>query len=273
MTTNPASRLAVCAAIALCVQSMPAKPGSSNWQETDGGRLRIVAEPFEPGAREVRAALQVELAPGWKTYWREPGSAGIPPQVTVSGNGVGEPTIHFPVPVRVHDDSGTWSGYKAPVSLPLTIPVEAGVAPSTMEAKVFLGICHDICIPFSADLEVPLDGKPNTMQTMVVDAAFDALAPTATDNLSVESAKWSDDGQLEVSLDDTAHPERTELFLAIDGEHSFKPPQRISAEDGRSVFRAEPLFDPKTGEGLTLTIAARSGADTIETSVPLPISD
>jgi hypothetical protein len=30
------------------------------------------------------AALQLDMAPGWKTYWRQPGDSGIPPRFDFS---------------------------------------------------------------------------------------------------------------------------------------------------------------------------------------------
>ena len=41
------------------------------WQIEGGGQM---------------AALQLTLAPGWKTYWRSPGDAGIPPSFDWSGS-------------------------------------------------------------------------------------------------------------------------------------------------------------------------------------------
>ena len=32
------------------------------------------------------AALEIRLAPGWKTYWRAPGEAGFPPQFDFSSS-------------------------------------------------------------------------------------------------------------------------------------------------------------------------------------------
>lgn len=28
----------------------------------------------------IKAVLDVDLLPGWKTYWRDPGEAGVPPR-------------------------------------------------------------------------------------------------------------------------------------------------------------------------------------------------
>ena len=45
------------------------------------------------------AALEIMLAPGWKTYWRTPGDAGIPPQFNWSGSeNLSAVGVSYPVP-------------------------------------------------------------------------------------------------------------------------------------------------------------------------------
>ncbi|MGB3147735.1 MAG: protein-disulfide reductase DsbD domain-containing protein, partial [Paracoccaceae bacterium] len=44
-------------------------------------------------------ALQLTMAPGWKTYWRAPGDAGIPPEFTWKGSdNIGAVAFHWPRP-------------------------------------------------------------------------------------------------------------------------------------------------------------------------------
>ena len=53
---------------------------SSDWIRTDQSNLRLISERDGVAGRDsVRIGLQIKLAPGWKTYWRTPGDAGIPP--------------------------------------------------------------------------------------------------------------------------------------------------------------------------------------------------
>ena len=65
---------------------LPALASTSDWTETPGGRVRVIIEDNSPNnatSNERRGALQVELQPGWKTYWRNPGDAGVPPQINI----------------------------------------------------------------------------------------------------------------------------------------------------------------------------------------------
>jgi thiol:disulfide interchange protein DsbD len=54
-----------------------------------------------PG-KPFRVALRLQLAPGWHTYWRNPGDAGAPPELTLDlppGSQAGG--IEWPTPRRI----------------------------------------------------------------------------------------------------------------------------------------------------------------------------
>lgn len=103
------------------------------------------------------AAVRFRLAPGWKTYWRAPGDAGIPPLFTWEGSrNVAAADFHWPVP-QVFDQSGFRSiGYADEVVIPVEITPATPDAPARIAGTVEIGVCHDICIPvalqFAADL-------------------------------------------------------------------------------------------------------------------------
>jgi DsbC/DsbD-like thiol-disulfide interchange protein len=42
-------------------------------------RLIAGAAATEAGSKSLRAGVEVQLDPGWKTYWRDPGDSGTPP--------------------------------------------------------------------------------------------------------------------------------------------------------------------------------------------------
>ena len=52
---------------------------ASPWSEATGAKLRLIA-PGGPPAADGTLTLGIEIAlePGWKTYWRHPGEAGLP---------------------------------------------------------------------------------------------------------------------------------------------------------------------------------------------------
>jgi DsbC/DsbD-like thiol-disulfide interchange protein len=92
------------------------------------------------------SALRIVLDPGWKTYWRAPGDAGIPPVFDWhKSQGVSGVQVIWPVP-HVFDQQGLQSiGYANEVVLPLRIDAESENI--TLNGRVMLGICKDICIP------------------------------------------------------------------------------------------------------------------------------
>ena len=77
----------------------PASASSSDWFETEGGRVRLVTTGQPDGDGNLTGILDIELKPGWKTYWRDPGDAGVPPTIDVAASpGVTGAEFSFPAP-------------------------------------------------------------------------------------------------------------------------------------------------------------------------------
>ncbi|MDP9838279.1 DsbC/DsbD-like thiol-disulfide interchange protein [Neorhizobium huautlense] len=131
------------------------------WAQNEGGRMRIVTLPPDAQGR-VRGGFEIEPKPGWITYWREPGEAGIPPKLSVaegSAATIGE--LSYPVPKRVGDGKLLDIGYDKPVTLPFELTVSDPKEPKPVTLSGFIGLCRDICIPFQADFLLNL--KPENM--------------------------------------------------------------------------------------------------------------
>ena len=81
----------------------------------------------EPGTT-LWTALRLDIKPGWHTYWRNPGDAGLP--TTIDWNlppGFSAGDIEWPVPRRfVSGDAGNY-GYEGSVDLliPIRVPKDA----------------------------------------------------------------------------------------------------------------------------------------------------
>lgn len=99
------------------------------------------------------AGIRLTLAPGWKTYWRAPGDAGIPPRFDWTGSGnVASATAHWPAP-EVFWQSGLRSvGYSGEVVLPVEFRAERPDAPIRLSGRIDIGVCDEICIPVSLSL-------------------------------------------------------------------------------------------------------------------------
>lgn len=112
------------------------------WQMQDGGHM---------------AGLSLTMAPGWKTYWRSPGDAGIPPSFDWSGSeNVRAVRIHWPAPSVFHINGMQSIGYHDQVILPVEVTAIDPTLPMRLSAKVELGVCDKICLPASLDLSTDL---------------------------------------------------------------------------------------------------------------------
>lgn len=104
------------------------------------------------------SALEIRLAPGWKTYWRSPGDGGIPTQLTLDQ---GDPRIYWPSPEVFYTAGLRSVGYESDVILPLQLSLAEGDQP--VSGQVEMGVCEDICIPVNISLDalLPDGGRPD----------------------------------------------------------------------------------------------------------------
>ena len=148
------------------------------------------------------AGLSLTLAPQWKTYWRAPGQAGIPPLFDWSDSqNVASVRVHWPSPVVFHTNGLQTVGYHDGVVLPLEVVPRDARKPVHLRARVDMGVCKDVCMPFvldvAADLAAPgapdgrikaaLKAQPSsgaeaglTAMSCVVDPIEDGVRITAT---------------------------------------------------------------------------------------------
>lgn len=109
-------------------------------------------------------ALHLRLAPEWKTYWRAPGDAGIPPSFDWSGSeNLRSVRFHWPTPEVFHTNGMQTVGYHDELMLPIEVTAVDASRPVQLRAAIELGVCKDICVPASLHLEAELlpPGKPD----------------------------------------------------------------------------------------------------------------
>ncbi|NKC50205.1 hypothetical protein HED63_02680 [Ochrobactrum cytisi] len=226
------------APLLLASLGLPALASTSDWTETHGGRVRVMIEDNDPNnatSGERRGALQIELQPGWKTYWRNPGDAGVPPQISIEGDAKAQ--IDFPAPVRFGGDDEGGIGYKQPVSLPIVFHLTA--ADTRLKGHVFLGVCEKICVPVQAAFDFPLneDGQQDSPQAIaartIIETAFDRLPTAATSAFGIRDVKREGDHAVfDLTVPDPAAP--AELFVASD---RLRISDTVAIESGQSGHR------------------------------------
>lgn len=136
----------------------------SGWEQADGTRM---------------AALELALAPGWKTYWRSPGDAGIPPEFSWKGaRNLEAVQVHWPSPGIFWEAGMRSVGYKNTVVLPLTIAPKRADKEVRLKGKMRLGVCSDICVPATLQFDAVLPAGSGTRAPAIV-AALASLPFTA----------------------------------------------------------------------------------------------
>src|ERR1700753_3253292 len=155
----------------------------------DGGmkvHARLVAEDkaIAPGGT-IMVALEEKIAPGWHTYWKNPGDAGAPTDIqwTLPPGWKAGP-IQWPRPKRLPVALLMDYGYEGTPWLlsNLTAPADAAAGPVVIKAHASWLVCRQICIPEEATLNLNLTvGQGGHDPAVAKDfAAARALLPVAS---------------------------------------------------------------------------------------------
>lgn len=147
-----------------CAASAAEPPLATSWKQAESSRVRLVAGRVdaEGAAARLVAGVEIEMVDDWKTYWRNPGSSGVPPNVDWSkSSNLASARLLFPAPKRFVDRDGDTIGYKGAVVLPIELTAKDASKPVELVVGTEYGICKDICIPveLSFSLSVPPDAK------------------------------------------------------------------------------------------------------------------
>lgn len=159
------------------------------WQQADGSRM---------------AAISLTLAPGWKTYWRAPGEAGIPPLFDWSGSSnLASVRLHWPSPQVIALNGMDSIGYLDALTLPVEVTPVDPSQPVHLALKMDLGICHDICMPAALDLSADLTGPgaPDALIEAALRSGPITGAAAGLTALSCQVDPISDGLRLTASLD------------------------------------------------------------------------
>ena len=134
----------------LCLVALGAvmMPVAGWTQAADGLRnVEILSGWRAPDGRHM-TALRVTMQDGWKTYWRSPGEAGIPPQFNWAGSqNLGDVEVVWPAPKLLYQNGLLSIGYENEMVLPLRISPQTDGEAVTLSGEIQIGLCKDICIP------------------------------------------------------------------------------------------------------------------------------
>lgn len=205
------------------------------------GNPDVVKVDVLPGWREADgthyAGVRIQLAPGWKTYWRTPGDGGIPPQfdLTGSGNLVGF-APHMPRPTVFDEDGLRSVGYKTEVVFPLRLSAEAADAPIALNGSLFIGVCEEICMPAEVRLDAVLTAPGQS--SALIATALEA-EPTRLDTYMTCAFEPTEEGLRVRATVDAPQQDGEVAVLELPDPMLWVSHATTAREGGRVVAEAE----------------------------------
>src|SRR5437870_3718458 len=157
----PASRVIACAIVCLSIFAVLPLGQSQTYQGKELVKAELLADTnaVVPG-KPFTVGLLLRMAPGWHTYWKFSGDAGLPTELKwklPAGWKIGE--IQWPIPLKTIDpgDIQTY-GYENEVLLmqEITPPTKLGSSSVKLSADASWLVCERICIPGGATLQLEL---------------------------------------------------------------------------------------------------------------------
>ncbi len=161
------------------------------------GDFHFEHETVAPGDTTT-LALDMTLAPGWHTYWKNAGDSGQPVEVTWKlPDGVVVGDIDWPAPHRQPFDPMMNYGYedKSTLLMPVTLPADwPSGKPVDMTADVFWLVCKEVCIPEQGIASLSLPTGPETGAKSRETGAIFTAARAAIPMPSPYEARYAVDG-------------------------------------------------------------------------------
>ena len=271
--------------VALPLWATPSLSATSEWFEHEHGAVRLISANAGAGNEQtIDLGLQFRMKPGWKVYWRSPGDAGFPPQVSwVGSTNFAGATISWPAPERFSVLGLETLGYKDEVVFPINAELFERGKTVNLAARVRFLTCDDICVPYETnfkltlpagrDLNTPASGTIAAWQAKV---PTDVTKPVASAPLAIDRAEIAGTGgdqALIVRITGKDALKEPDLFVEGPADYGFKKPVVQIASVGNEALMRIGVQAPKTPDaklaGETVTLTLVDGDRAIERKVKL----
>jgi suppressor for copper-sensitivity B len=254
----------------LTLAASPAGAAIGNWQGEGNAQVRLIAVGIDENGR-IAAGIEIAIDPGWKTYWRSPGDAGVAPLIDFSGstNLDGPVVVEYPVPHRLDDGYAVTNVYENYVVLPLTAVSVDPKAETELVLSLDIGVCAEICIPEHYDLTLDLaPGESDESAATILADARRALPgrpePGVFDVDRVSRVGGTD--KRPVFEIDLVAPDAPTAEVFVEGPADWYPamPKLVSSDAAYATFSIE--FNrlgskmPIGGNTFTVTVIANGRA-------------
>jgi DsbC/DsbD-like thiol-disulfide interchange protein len=249
----------------------------SPWSGDARSAMRLIAGSAPLGSETSRrAGLEIQLSPGWHTYWRYPGDAGVPPRFDFGhSTNVAAVKVLWPAPQRISEHGLIAIGYLKHVILPLIVTPKRPNREITLRLTLDYAICEKLCVPVQGVAELELSGGASEWDGAL--AAAEALIPKRRalrqgGPIAIQSVR-RDPSRSQI-LVDVAAPAGAQLDLFAEGPDAqwalpLPKPIEIRANGlQRFAFELEGAPPGATYKDAVITLTV-AGEHPIEVSTPL----
>ena len=211
--------------------------------------------PGEP----FRVGLRLRLAPGWHTYWKNPGDAGVAPELDLTlPPGATATEIAWPAPDPLRE--GPIATYAYTGDLLLSVSLTEPSAPTIVEAQARWLVCKEICVPEQGSFRLNLSsGRPTPSAQAGLFDVSDRRLPRPLPG----RAQIGPDGNLGIETADIGPNTVSDaMFLpAQAGTIDHGAPQSVTIRPGRLGLKLIPgkLFQAASPLDGVLTLHDRAG--------------
>jgi DsbC/DsbD-like thiol-disulfide interchange protein len=272
--------IGLCAVWLVAASHAAAAADASRWDGDARNAIRLIAGSSpRDGGTLLRAGIEIRLAPGWHTYWRYPGDAGVPPRFDFAGSqNVKAVDVHWPAPQRLPEEAVTVIGYTGNVILPLTIVPQDRAKPVMLRLKLDYAVCEKLCIPAEGKAELMLSGGPSSQDAALV--AAEARTPKKTElgegaPLAIKSVRRDNGGPRPQVIVDVAAPAGEAVALFAEGptpEWALPVPAPVASAGAgtqRFAFELDGAPPGQGYDGIAITLTASAGNSAIEVATRL----
>jgi DsbC/DsbD-like thiol-disulfide interchange protein len=269
-------RSAAACALVLFVQTgeAPAGEPASPWDGDARSAVRLIVGS---AALPVPAGIEIRIHPGWHTYWRYPGDAGVPPRFDFAGSrNLESATVLWPFPRRMEEEGLSVIGYTSGLVLPLVVVPKDRAAPVTLRVKLEYAICQKVCVPVEASAELLLAGVPSTYDARLVAALSQVPKKRSLgEGVGLVIRALRRDAAQASAIVEVAAPAATKVDLFAEGptaEWALPVPAPSGAPAAgvqRFVFALDGAPPGASYIGAPITLTAVAGSEAIEVTALL----